>query len=464
MQPYFIPFVTPHVSVAKERFRPDRVGIRLMLASLLALTVWSIWNQPVSAQTPPRSFRIPIIPLEDLESEELPEELHSARAQKLIVDTDPGVDDAAALIWLLSQRSRPVQLLGVVTVAGNTTQENATNNASLILDWLGQQHVPVIPGAERPLQAELSSTGMLIHGPDGLWRLGSSNPQPPPSNPPTATDFYCTQLAGYENEILVLALGPLTNLANAISEPSCTVNWGQVRIVSLGGAKLMGNQTPVTEYNYWQDPEAAIQVLASGAQLTMVTTEGFSQFTIGEGLLKVLERFGVPAIKLLLPALRAYVAVLSSGSDPALPDPVAAMVAVYQGLGVGRPGLVKILGSHDAPEYVRGQTVIAINPAEWLTLAANDARLSELAEIAFVNPEAFLEGIAEIYGNNPPNATVVTDIHAGLMNTIFVLGLTGPHAGVDVPTLSSSEEVSSRDEREMYHLYLPGVEATSPSE
>lgn len=93
-------------------------------------------------------------------------------AIKLLVDTDPGVDDAIALTWLMRQQKQPLQMLGIVTVAGNTSVLNATNNALLVLEQLQRQDVPVVMGAAAPRVQPLSKTTWFIHGPDGLWFVG----------------------------------------------------------------------------------------------------------------------------------------------------------------------------------------------------------------------------------------------------------------------------------------------------
>ena len=172
---------------------------------------------------------------------------------KLVVDTDPGVDDAVALNWLLTQRSQPLQMLGVVTVAGNTTVENATNNALLILHKLGRQDVPVVMGASSPHGGQLTKTSYFIHGPDGLWFLGWQNPQDLSKVANNAGRFYCDTLSANLGAY-ILALGPLTNLAQAVQKcPQTMATAGKLLI--LGGAKYGGNQTPVAEFNFWQDPK-----------------------------------------------------------------------------------------------------------------------------------------------------------------------------------------------------------------
>lgn len=460
----------------------------ILFSLALALALILGFGQAAQAQSPqspsPQSFRIPKATIDDVERDGEPPAALAAAPRKIIVDTDPGVDDAATLIWLLSQQRYPLTPLGIVAVAGNTSVDNATTNALMVLSWLRRTDIPVISGAAAPLSpVPLSSTGKLIHGPDGLWYLGWANQQELPApDPRTAETFYCQTLQGQEAEVLVLTLGPLTNLAKAMSVADCGVAWSQVQIVSLGGAKFGGNQTPVTEFNMWQDPDAAAVVLGKGAQVTLVTLDGFGQFTIGPAMLKVLKNTGMPAMRALLPALETYASVLSSeGGEAALPDPVAAMAALDARLALGRPGLVKILGS-DVPEYGRGQTVIALDLVEWPTLAATDARLSQIADTVFadpLNPDfGYLAGaIGAILMENPPNATVVADILAQQMRRVFLQGVTAPPGGANAPagTNTPAPELgdavsapvgapdgdpgtSAQGGSPEYKLYLPGVQ------
>lgn len=184
----------------------------------------------------------------------------------VIIDTDPGLDDALAL--LLALGSPEVDLIGVTTVAGNTTLANTTANALRILELAGRTDVPVAAGAARALVRETPRTGESFHGSDGLGGI----PLPPPSTRPVdahAVDFIAERLLASAEPVTIVAIGPLTNIALlAATHPAAAARIG--RLVVMGGAARGGNSTPTSEFNVWTDPEAAHRVFAAGLPLTMV--------------------------------------------------------------------------------------------------------------------------------------------------------------------------------------------------
>jgi pyrimidine-specific ribonucleoside hydrolase len=128
----------------------------------------------------------------------------------LIIDTDPGLDDALAL--LLALGSPEVDLIGVTTVAGNTSLANTTANALRILDLAGRGDIPVAAGAARGLIREAPRTAEHVHGGDGLGGV----PLPPPVSRPVdahAVDFIAERLLASEAPVTIVAIGPLTNIA-----------------------------------------------------------------------------------------------------------------------------------------------------------------------------------------------------------------------------------------------------------
>jgi inosine-uridine nucleoside N-ribohydrolase len=183
----------------------------------------------------------------------------------IIVDCDPGHDDAIAL--LLALASPEVNVLGVTTVAGNQTLEKTTANAIRVLDHLGRSDISVAAGAARPLVRELR-VAAEVHGETGL----DGPDLPPPSRPPAeehAADWIAATVRHHPDPVTLVATGPLTNVALFVARYPDLVARLE-RIVLMGGAFGEGNVTPAAEFNIWVDPEAASRVFQCGADLTMV--------------------------------------------------------------------------------------------------------------------------------------------------------------------------------------------------
>ena len=183
----------------------------------------------------------------------------------IIVDCDPGHDDAVAL--LLALASPEVRLLGVTTVAGNQTLEKTTRNALAVLDRVGRGDVAVAAGAGRPLVRE-PHVASEVHGESGLDGVDL----PPPRRPAEsahAVDWIAAAVSSSDAPVTLVATGPLTNVALLLARYP-EIARRLERIVFMGGSIGAGNVTPAAEFNIWADPEAARRVLASGADVTMV--------------------------------------------------------------------------------------------------------------------------------------------------------------------------------------------------
>jgi len=184
-------------------------------------------------------------------------------ATPILLDCDPGHDDAIAL--LLAVASPEVELLGVTTVAGNQTLEKTTANAIRVLEFTGHADVPVAAGADRPLVRE-PFIAAYVHGETGL----DGPDLPPPQSEPIsrhAVDFLAEQIRASDRPVTLVPTGPLTNVALMLAlHPDARPE----RIVLMGGAIAEGNVTPAAEFNIWADPEAAARVFASGIDLTMI--------------------------------------------------------------------------------------------------------------------------------------------------------------------------------------------------
>jgi inosine-uridine nucleoside N-ribohydrolase len=192
-------------------------------------------------------------------------------ATPVLLDCDPGHDDAIAL--LLALASPEIELLGVTTVAGNQTLEKTTANAIRVLDFVGRDDMPVARGADRPLVRE-PFVAAYVHGETGL----DGPDLPPPQRAPLeqhAVDFLAEHAAG----ATLVAVGPLTNVALLLARyPDARPE----RIVLMGGSIGLGNVTPAAEFNIWADPEAAAQVFASGLDVTMIGLDVTHEALLGD--------------------------------------------------------------------------------------------------------------------------------------------------------------------------------------
>ena len=187
-------------------------------------------------------------------------------ARKILIDTDPGVDDAMAIFYALA--SPELDVVGLTTIFGNADIETCTTNALRLLEIAGRPDIPVARGAHRPLAMEFRGPADFVHGTDGQ---GNSF-LPSPSTLAVATDaarFIVDAARAAPGEITLVPIGPLTNVAKAmLAEPDlCNLLAG---IVLMGGAAFVpGNASPVGEANILNDPEAAEIVFGATCPLVM---------------------------------------------------------------------------------------------------------------------------------------------------------------------------------------------------
>ena len=178
---------------------------------------------------------------------------------KLIIDTDPGVDDAFALA--LAAQSDDVDLLGVTTVFGNVPLSHTTANARGLLQLFGRDDVPVAAGAARPMVYDNAKTAGYVHGQDGLSGHAGTLPEAKrPLDERGAVRLLVDLLEAADEPVTIAPIGPLTNIALLLAaHPDIREKIG--RIVVMGGGVTKGNSTTAAEFNIWSDPEAARRVL-----------------------------------------------------------------------------------------------------------------------------------------------------------------------------------------------------------
>jgi inosine-uridine nucleoside N-ribohydrolase len=186
-------------------------------------------------------------------------------ATPILIDCDPGHDDAMAL--LLALASPEVELLGVTTVHGNQTLDKTTVNALRILELAGRGDVEVAAGAHLPL-IRTPMVAASVHGESGLD--GPDLPAPLGRTVDVhAVDFLAQRLQAADRPITLIPTGPLTNIGLLLAQHP-GIEERIERIVLMGGAIAEGNVTPAAEFNIWVDPEAATRVFDSGIDVTMV--------------------------------------------------------------------------------------------------------------------------------------------------------------------------------------------------
>ena len=189
-------------------------------------------------------------------------------AQKIIIDTDPGQDDAVAILLALASPDE-IDVLAITAVAGNVPLELTAKNARIICELAGRTDVPVFAGCDRPIGRTLV-TAEHVHGKTGLDGPVLPDPQMPLQNQ-HAVDFIIETLRAHPSGTITLCpLGPLTNIATALTKAP-DIAKKIASIVLMGGAYFeVGNITPTAEFNIYVDPEAADIVFKSGIDITVM--------------------------------------------------------------------------------------------------------------------------------------------------------------------------------------------------
>ncbi len=229
--------------------------------------------------------------------------------KRVIIDTDPGIDDAAALFLALTRPELSVE--AITTVYGNGPVEICTQNTLRILNAAGRLEIPVYQGAARPLLREPTpGWASQVHGQDGLGNINYPRPAGhyPVAGRPAAVEIIERVMAS-QGEITMLALGRMTNLALAMSlEPGLAGSVAQI-IVMGGAVAVPGNASPVASANLYEDPEAASILYKSGAPLVQVGLDVCNQVEITSSQLLQIEQTGTAITGLLsaaTPFLQSY--------------------------------------------------------------------------------------------------------------------------------------------------------------
>jgi len=224
-------------------------------------------------------------------------------ARKVLIDTDPGVDDAMAILFAL--RSPELEVIALTTVFGNAPVVLTTQNALRLLELEGHSRIPVARGADVPLVRPRGALGMHVHGSDGMGGLNLPPPAGAPLDIPAAQFIVDTVMAN-PGEITLLPLGPLTNIGLALLlEPAIAQNVREV-ILMGGSAYDRGNASPAAEANIFNDPEAAALVFNADWSLTMVGLDATHRCVMTQAYLDYLYQARNPATEFIQKILPFY--------------------------------------------------------------------------------------------------------------------------------------------------------------
>ena len=197
------------------------------------------------------------------------------------MDVDTGVDDALALLLALS--SPEVELVGVSTVAGNAPLARTTDNTLRLLQWAGRADISVYAGAERPLVRDAVAAAD-VHGATGLGAAHLPEAHTSPAG--DGVEFLLRTLQTRPGEVTLVATGPLTNLARAEAQVPGVLRRARQVVIMGGAVRVSGNITPTAEFNFYADPHAARQVLASAAELVLVGLDVTEQVWLEQAALQ----------------------------------------------------------------------------------------------------------------------------------------------------------------------------------
>jgi inosine-uridine nucleoside N-ribohydrolase len=324
---------------------------------------------------------------------------------RVIIDTDPGIDDALALI--LAFASPELKIEAITTVAGNVPVTQATRNACLLLEVMDPHpRPPVASGAAHPMTRPLR-TAQDFHGEDGLGELSRFKTEEGTPRYPEPQQLLVTQsapaliadlISAVPKELVLICLGPLTNLANAIQAAPAAMT-GVKEIIVMGGAiEAPGNVTPGAEFNLYVDPDAAGLVFASGLPMTLVPLDVTERVLLMPELIDaVVRRIGSRVTQFVCDTTERLFRVEQGRTGRAatpLHDPLAVGVAIDPSLVTRRPLHVEV-------ETGNG-------PARGMTIA--DRRQ-----------------IREDW-KQPPNLQVCTDVDAGRFMALFLERICRPSA------------------------------------
>lgn len=242
--------------------------------------------------------------------------------KKIWIDTDPGIDDTYAIAMLLTDPE--IEIMGVSTVFGNVTVEKTTQNARLLLEAAGKEHLTLARGASVPLYVPLD-TSPFVHGANGLGDMPLPDAKMEESAL-RAPQAIIDAILNNPHEVTLLPIGPLTNIGMAIILEPKIVELAKEVVIMGGAVHCPGNITPAAEANFFHDPHAAQIVLSAGWKVVLAGLDVCSKGLIPS---KLLEKIGngrnplAPYMKGSLPFFQNFLKLFELGDSVTLPDTLA---------------------------------------------------------------------------------------------------------------------------------------------
>ncbi|MCU1405468.1 MAG: nucleoside hydrolase [Glaciihabitans sp.] len=271
--------------------------------------------------------------------------------RKILLDCDPGLDDALAL--LLAHGDPEIELVAVTTVGGNVALPNTTRNALQLREYLGFTTVPVAAGAAVPL-VRAAEDAAHVHGAEGLGNVVLPLPTLPASTQ-HAVDLIIGTLRSNPGQVHLVATGPLTNIALALQQEPRLPEW-VASFVIMGGSFTRGNTTPAAEYNIFADPEAAAIVFDAGWQVVMVGLDLTLQAIATAPIVARMQNLGRLGEELVVPLSTFWNDVETAElTGQAVHDVCAVAYIARPGLFTSRPARVDI---ETTGTFTAGMTVV----------------------------------------------------------------------------------------------------------
>lgn len=248
-----------------------------------------------------------------------------AKPRLIVIDTDPGIDDAIGIVLALA--SPEFSIAGMTTVAGNIGLDTTTRNAGRLLAFAGREDIPVFRGAAAPLSRP-GPEPLNLHGEDGIGGVDLPGPLRQPENRSAVqwlADLLLREPAG---TVDIFALGPLTNIAQFIlDKPDTAKRIG--RVIAMGGViREAGNVGPRSEFNLWADPEAADVVVSSGLPLVLVPLDVTRRVRATRDFAEALRASGKPLATLVADLVESYFETKTHQESRPLHDPCVMLFAL----------------------------------------------------------------------------------------------------------------------------------------